>query len=691
MNSSFYRKIAWNNIKKNYRFFIPRILSEMGLLGCFYIAVTLAMDSRLADVKGGDYIPVFMLMGVGVLVLLSSILMFYTNSFLMKQRKREFGIYNVLGMEKRHIAKVLFREGFISDSVAVIGGVGLGILFYKLCSLLICRLLEADVIIGFYFITWKTILPSAGFFVLLDLATYFFNRISIARMKPVELLASRNTGEKEPRVKWLMFILGIITLGAGYYISLTTKSPLQALGLFFVAVILVIIGTYFLFVTGSTFVLKALKKNGKYYYHKRHMPAVSGLLYRMKQNAVGLASIAILATGVLVMISTTVSLYTGMDGTLKKNYPEDLYLSVGYYSDADQEKPTPVGTEVLEQIVREASEKNGAEIARVDYNEFLFVSYCVDGNHLYAENELGQDVSKAEAAGRINNFFFITEETYTRLTGETLGLTGHEIATSRISSKASEAIQEKTGSLFIHGIEYPIKSVIYSFPISTTMMASSFTTYGVVLADEAALGELFENQSAAYGPYASNMTYRIAVKYVDSKKAGDVSGSIYDDIRTALLAYGDSVGGIDELSWNLDDVWGARVGLVGMFATLLFLGILLGAVSMFATVLIIYYKQVSEGYEDRERFQIMEKVGMSKAEVRRTINSQVLLVFFLPLVTAGIHMAFAYPMLQGMLRILMLYKESLFLECTLITFAVFALVYVLIYRATSKTYYKIVH
>ena len=689
MKRGYYRKLALNNIKKNYPFFIPRILAEAGLLGCFYIALTLAMDGRLQEVRGGEYIPTFMWMGVGVLVILSSVLMFYTNSFLMKQRKREFGVYNVLGMEKRHIGKVLFHEGLISDSIAIAGGIGLGILFYKLCSLLVCRLLESEIIIGFYFITPVTIIPAALFFILLDLVTYFFNRISIAKMKPVELLASRNTGEKEPRVKWLLLIIGIAALGSGYFISLTTENPLQALLMFFVAVVLVIIGTYCLFVTGSTFVLKLLKKNKDYYYDKRHMPAVSGLLYRMKQNAVGLASIAILATGVLVMISTTVSLYTGMSGTLKRNYPDDMYLAAEYYLPGS-ETPVSIDGDVLEKTLRSASEKNRVDVESINYNEYLQTSYFAEDGHLYAQSEI-DGLRDGVIIGGINNFIFITNDTYEKLTGERLDLSGREISTCRISSAIDKAY-DLTGTVFLHGNEYPIKSVIYSFPISVQVIASGFGTYGVVVADQDILDEIYMNHQAAYGENASNMTQRIAVSFADSDQVGRVYDDLRDDIYDELEAYAVSNGCSEKgLFLNMDDVWDARTAMVGMFATLLFLGILLGAVSMFATVLIIYYKQISEGYEDRGRFQIMEKIGMSKEEVKKTINSQVLLVFFLPLVTAGVHMAFAYPMLKKMLKILMFYKASLFLECTLITYAVFALVYVLIYRATSKTYYKIIH
>ena len=299
MKTGFFLKLARSNISKNRRFFLPRILSEAGLLCVFYIVFTLRADERILQLRGGQYIEVFMSIGVAVMMLLSVILLFYINSFLMKQRKREFGVYNILGLEKRHICRVLFHETALSSLASVVLGLAMGTLFYKLCSLLICQLLNAEIVLGFYFINARSLALSGAFFLVLDVMAYGVNCVTIARLKPVELLSSANVGEREPKVKWPLLVLGLLALGGGYYISLTTQNPLKALVLFFVAVILVIIGTYFLFVAGSIFVLKALKKNKRFYYNKKHMPAVSGLLYRMKQNAVGLASIAILATGVL--------------------------------------------------------------------------------------------------------------------------------------------------------------------------------------------------------------------------------------------------------------------------------------------------------------------------------------------------------------------------------------------------------
>lgn len=685
MKRGFFIKMALGNVKKNYRFFIPRILAEAGLLACFYIALTLAMDGRLAEVKGGAYIPTFMWIGVAVLAILSTVLMFYTNSFLMKQRKMEFGLYNVLGMEKRHVGRILFHETAVCALISIIGGLGLGMLFYKLCSLLICNLLDAEIVIGFYFITPKTLAPAGAFFAVLDLVTYLVNRIVIHRMKPVDLLKSRSTGEKEPRVKWVMLVAGILSLAGGYVISITTESPLKALTLFFLAVVLVIIGTYFLFVTGSTFVLKALKKNKRYYYNKKHMPAVSGLLYRMKQNAVGLASIAILATGVLVMISTTVSLYSGNQDVLDACYPQDMYISVNYYT--EDGTPVPVPTDVISDAVRASSEKYGLSVRDISCDDYLSVSYYVDNQTLYAESE----TNVIDPTAGLSNFVFITQKQYEDLTGQSLGLSGNQIAVAPLSLPNGD-IDRLTGKITVHALEYAIVKELTYFPIRSPLIVYPFPAYGIVMADDGALETLYGNQRRAYGDNASEMASRVNVTYADRKAASDVGNQLTVDISHRIEAYIENQP--DYLTgWHsdIDSYWETRESFFGMYGVLLFLGMLLGAVCLFATVLIIYYKQISEGYEDRERFQIMQKIGMSQAEVKKTVNGQVLFVFFLPLLVAGVHLAFASPILLRLLRVLLLSDTGLFILCSCVTYVVFALVYVLIYAGTSKTYYKIVH
>jgi len=684
MKSGIYSKIASDNIKKNPRLYVPRILAEAGLLACFYIAFALATDDRLADLKGGDYVVSFMAIGTAVLGLLSLVLILYINSFLMKRRKSEYGLYNVLGMEKRHIVRVLFSESVFNSASSLALGVGAGMLFYKLFSLLICRLLQTEPIAGFYYINAKTLLIPAAAFALFDLLAFLVNSVSVRKLKPVELLAESHTGEREPKVKWAMLITGVLAMSSGYVISLSVKTAMKALTWFFPAVILVIIGTYFLFVTGTTFVLKCLKKNRNYYYSKRHMPAVAGLLFRMKQNAVGLASIAILATGILVMISTTVSLYTGMQESLDSRYPEDFYISA--FCDTDTGTRS-ISSAELGDIVNKAAAENGLEISSVEAQRYLSVSYLLRDGKLLMRTE----VTGGWNLDEITSASFITKSDYDRLMNAKLianhqnfELAADEIVYCRASIDNNDA-SEPPASLTIGGREYKVKESFSYFPIGGQMNDAGYSI-GIIVSDDSVLEDIYLAQKEGYGEYASEYTDRIAASFTDYEAAearsDEFGDSVFDNLHEE---YGNSVSG------TYDTKWDAGANLLGMYGAFLFLGIILGMVCLFSTILIIYYKQISEGYEDRERFQIMQKIGMEEAEVRKTIRSQMILQFFLPLITAGVHTAAAFPMLMKLLSLLMLSDKALAVVCALITYAVFAVVYIAVYLLTSKTYYKIVH
>ena len=694
MKHGFYSRIAAENIKKNTRLYLPRILAEAGLLGCFYILLTLAMDDRLSEALGGAYLSIFMTLGAIIIGLLSFILILYVNSFLMKRRRSEYGLYNVLGMEKRHVIHVLFFESLFTSLLSVLLGLCFGMLFYKLSSLLICRLLRGDIVAGFYYLSAPTLLISAVIFFALDLFAFFVNAVSIQRMKPVELLAGAHTGEREPRIKWFLLILGLCSLGGGYFIALTVQSPLQAILLFFAAVILVILGTYCLFVTGTTFVLKCLKQNKSYYYNKRHMPAVAGLLFRMKQNAVGRASIAILATGVLVMISTTVSLYSGVQDTMETNYPQHLYLYADHYTEHSEEI-TSFTCDELRGIVEETASEYGVAIESVENTPMLTVSYLLRGDALLTKTEVEGGWSTEE----ITSAVFITEDTYSRLRGkraqtdpdvlsdpEQLRLAENEIAFCTISATADK-IGYAPQTLTIAGKEYRVKEVLTYFPVNSNMAGSIVQVLGIVVADEDVLDDIYTAQKEAYGEFASEYADRISVTFADEEAVSAVGTEFNEAIERKLAAMYPE----EELIVNLDTKWEALHNVLDMYGTFLFLGILLGFVCLFSTILIIYYKQISEGYEDRERFQIMEKIGMEPQEVKKTIGHQLVLQFFLPLVTAAIHTAFAFPILLKLLRILMLSNTMLFVSCTLITLAVFGVVYTAVYLLTARTYYKIVH
>lgn len=679
MKHGFFPTVAWGNIKKNYRFFVPRILAETGLLSCLYITVTLCGDKRIAGVRGGDYVATFMLFGSVILALLSVILMLYTNSFLMKQRKREFGLYNVLGMEKRHIGRVLFFETAFCSLIAITLGIVLGMLFYKLCSLLICKLLQAKVILGFYYINMRSVLISALLFMGLDMFICVINRLTIARLKPVDMLSSISAGEKEPKIKWVLLVLGVLCLGGGYMLAVTAANATEALAVFFPAVFLVIFGTYFLFVAGSIFVLKALRRSKRYYYNRKHFITVSGLIYRMKQNAVGLASIAILATGVLVMVSTTVSLYAGMEQSLKVTYPQQLYLSASYDTDEQAGGTRQVPADTLLSIVTSAAGENGLTVAATETQTYLEVAFARKGS------QLNTDRTNIDV-GEITQFVFITEETYTSLGGEPLNLGTDELAVCAMSG--TKLLQEKC--LTLGDESFKVAKTIPLFPVNARMI-SSVDTFGAVVRDDAILKRIFDIQAEAYGRNASQMTVRLAVDFTDAETAAERDRELRRSIFNALENY---VAGVSKTmtgsNFILETREAGREALVGMYGTFLFLGIILGTVCLFATALIVYYKQISEGYEDRRSFQIMKKVGLSDREIRSAVRKQIIWVFFLPLTVAGIHMCFAFPILEKMLTLLMLPDTAVFVRSSCIVFFVFAAVYVIIYSGTSKTYYKIV-
>lgn len=676
MKIGYYRRLAWNNLRKNKRLYVPNILTGMGLAAVFYIVLTLTMDERLQAVRGGSFLRNIMPLGVVVVGLMSFVLILYTNSFLMKQRSREFGLYNVLGLEKRHIGRVLFWETAFCMLFVLAGGLIAGIVFYKLCALLICRVLAVDSVLGFYHISAASLIPSALFFLLLYLLTYLINRIRIAGMKPVEMLQSTHIGEKEPRVKWLLLLIGVVTLGAGYFISLTTKEPLSAIYIFFVAVILVIIGTYCLFITGSIAVLKCLKRSPKYYYQKKHMVAVSGLLYRMKQNAVGLASITILATMVLVMVSTTVSMYAGIEDTKERQFPHQVVLSAAYEENGET---VVIPEDVLLGMVNTAAEETGLTVSFAEHQRYLSCAFLRDDDVFWTD--------RSRMSGTLMECFFVTAEEYETITGVHLDLADDQMAVYGAPSNASGMIPSFT----LGDRTFDCTMQLDSYPIAMEKF-SSVDCFGFVVKDEATFQYICELQKAAYGVHASEIANELVIDFSDEKAAGEHYGDFERSMRAQLAAYVGAQLGTDapEFTADITAVWEFDEYLYGIYGTLLFLGLLLSIVFLFATALIIYYKQISEGYEDRERFQIMQKVGMSADEVKGAIRSQIVLVFFLPLLAAAMHVAFAFPILTRVLCVLFMSDQALFMGCTVGALCVFALIYVLIYSITAKVYYRIV-
>ncbi len=671
MNSiRFHFKLATANIKKNKKLYIPHIFAEAGLIAMFYIMMTLQQDENL--VKVASQLLMIMGMGVAVVVLLSFIIVLYTNSFLMKQRKREFGLYNVLGMNKSDIGHVLFFENFISYIVSLIIGIGFGILLYKLCTSLICKILKIPTILGFYISKGSIVITIILFFAIFFI-TYIYNQWQIIRLKPSTLLLSNQMGEKEPKIKWILLVLGLLFLGGGYYLAITIESPLQALELIFIAIILVIIGTYFLFVAGTIALLKSLKKNKKYYYQPNHMTAVSGLLYRMKQNAVGLSSICILATGVLVMLSTTVSLYAGVEDSVNLLQENDLQISGNILGDVHSGKQ--IQAKLVELAKKVAKEMN-IEITYLDTKDYFEAVYEYENGNL-----LSLESKNYTTNIEMNSITMMTASEYERLMGIKLNLQKNQVACMPVNDGANNEFKH----FYIDNMEFENVYTLEKVP-STRNTFTIFECYFMVVSDETVMNQIIQQYYSDLPAVNEEQNNIVVLNYngTDSQKK-EFEERIKKEAFDVISNFSENNSSASENKFNFDSKKELYQNLYQMVGGFLFLGIMLGIIFVFATAIVIYYKQISEGYEDRHRFIIMQKVGMSNREVQKSIRSQIFLVFFLPLIVAIIHLAVAFKPLNCLLQVFFMPNSSLFLLCAVISVIIFAVIYGFIYFVTAKT------
>ena len=674
MGKLLYPRLAWQNIKGDRRFFAPYFLALLGNVAAFYIMTALAVDPGMSQLHGAMYVQSFCFMGMFIAAVFSAVFLLYVNGFLMKQRKKALGLYNILGMGKSHIAAVLFFETLFVGGAGIVCGLLTGLLFHKLVTLALYNLLRFAVPFGFA-ISWDAMARTAILFGVLIGLTLLSNLNKVRVSKPIELLYGGQVGEREPRTKWFMTLLGVLTLGAGYYIALRTTNGMEAIAFYFVAVFLVIIGTYCLFTAVSIFVLKALRANKRFYYKTSHFIGVSGMLYRMKQNAVGLANICILSTMVMVMVSGTLSLYLGTQDIVDRQAPSDLTVLVRYDPDEAEPFDPAAMLRLQEGFIRDQGYSVSEDLI---YSSFTFtVGRLPDGSYT-TENDL---VTLGTA---ITTIQVLTQDAYAAATGVSLGLEAGEVA----FGGEEDVLTIHWGTLEGAGsFGRSDLTVAQHLEESLSADAAVSDTSTLVVADTAALMELYENQKEAYGEDSSWMEWQASF----SVDATD------EELRAVQQAYNQYVrddavfGGTGKwwsCGWTLRcDVEADAYGLAGGF---LFLGIFLGTIFLMATVLIIYYKQISEGYEDKARFEIMQKVGLSREEVRASIRSQVLMVFFLPIAVAAIHILFDFNMVEKLLTLFQVYNTTLTALCTLGTVLVFFLVYGAVYLLTARTYYKIV-
>ena len=674
MGKLLYPRLAWQNIKGDRRFFAPYFLALLGNVAAFYIMTALAVDPGMSQLHGAMYVQSFCFMGMFIAAVFSAVFLLYVNGFLMKQRKKALGLYNILGMGKSHIAAVLFFETLFVGGAGIVCGLLTGLLFHKLVTLALYNLLRFAVPFGFA-ISWDAMARTAILFGVLIGLTLLSNLNKVRVSKPIELLYGGQVGEREPRTKWFMTLLGVLTLGAGYYIALRTTNGMEAIAFYFVAVFLVIIGTYCLFTAVSIFVLKALRRNKRFYYKTSHFIGVSGMLYRMKQNAVGLANICILSTMVMVMVSGTLSLYLGTQDIVNRQAPSDLTVLVRYDPDEAEPFDPAAMLRLQEGFIRDQGYSVSEDLI---YSSFTFtVGRLPDGSYT-TENDL---VTLGTA---ITTIQVLTQDAYAAATGVSLGLEAGEVA----FGGEEDVLTIHWGALEGAGsFGRSDLTVAQHLEESLSADAAVSDTSTLVVADTAALMELYEKQKEAYGEDSSWMEWQASF----SVDATD------EELRAVQQAYNQYVrddavfagtGKWWSCGWTLRcDVEADAYGLAGGF---LFLGIFLGTIFLMATVLIIYYKQISEGYEDKARFEIMQKVGLSREEVRASIRSQVLMVFFLPIAVAAIHILFDFNMVEKLLTLFQVYNTTLTALCTLGTVLVFFLVYGAVYLLTARTYYKIV-
>ncbi|WP_330948600.1 ABC transporter permease [Virgibacillus sp. MG-45] len=657
MSRFFYTKLALTNINKHRKTYIPYILTCISTIAMFYMMHFMSGNPGLKGMSGGESLISILNLGNIVIGFFSVIFLFYTNSFLIKRRKKEIGLFNILGMGKKHISKMIVWESFFVAVSSLVIGLTSGMIIGKLMFLFLSNILHFDVPLT-YFVSTKSIGITLILFLSIFVLTLLNNLRHIHLAKPIELLRGGQVGEKEPKTKWVLVIIGVATLASGYYIALVTESPLAALNKFFLAVLLVIIGTYALFTAGTIALLKLMRKNKGFYYQTKHFISVSGMIYRMKQNAVGLANICILSTMVLVMLSSTVSLYIGMEDVINNRYPKEIDISANNISEEQ--------AQVIENIIHEEAEKYQIEI--VDPLHYRSADFPA----IREGNTFTTDRTTINSLTNISMLELISLDEFNQLEEQSAKLEDNEVLIYTFKG------QPVVNTITISGQEFQIKNQLKKLSLTGDSSGMLTDGYFVVVKDEETIKSLYPVEELE----------EVEWKDLSYFSGFDAKGSTENEIAlTKALSQKLKDASIDGYAEGQEE---SRESFYSIYGGLFFLGLFLGALFIMATVLIMYYKQISEGYDDKERFAIMQKVGLSKEEIKKAIKSQVLIVFFLPLVAAVIHIAFAFKVITKLLALLNLTNVGLFVICTFTTISIFALFYAVVYTITAREYYKIV-
>ena len=670
MHKGIFSRLAKQNIRNNKTTYIPYMITCIFCIAMIYMMEFLRDCPTLDQaVRQADEVRMIVFTGEIVVEIFCIIFLIYSNSFLMKRRQKEIGLYNILGLERNHIGIVMFLETIITSIGSLAGGIAAGIIGSKLALLLLLKLLHIPSVLGFY-ISVKGIFTCLFMFGIIFLMILFLNLAKIHLSRPVELLRGNNTGEKEPAAKWLMALIGFICLGAGYYLAVTTESPIKAITIFLLAVILVMAGTYLLFTAGSIVILKFLRRRKSFYYRTGNFISISGMLYRMKQNAIGLASICILSTGVLLMISMTVSIYFGMNDIMLNRYPYDVDMSVTSIS----EEECQTAIEAFEKAIAD----NKVPVEKSVEEIYLDIVCSENGDQI-----LIKPANTIRNSDSVLVLSLLNQAEYERLTGISANLNDGEIF-------AWYPLAVQKDSVTVDETEFTVKKWLDKNPLTCGEDAVSDNAVLVVTDEDfkkfdEMRTEMYKGVSSA--PAGEDLTLHLGL---------DITGSETDkiDFGTPVMEVVKDLkknGGLSENSWITSGI--RQQEYESYYAdngSLLFIGIFLGSLFLMGTAMIIYYKQISEGYEDQKRFEIMQKVGLSRREVRSSVRRQILMVFFLPLLMAMLHITMAFPMIRRMLLLFGMTNTKLFIGCTAGTVLIFAVVYGLIYLMTARSYYHIV-
>ena len=669
-----YARLAWTGMRKNRRLYLPYLLSCAGMVLMFYILMGLSGSPVLEHMSGGGSSTIILRLGTVVIAVFALIFLFYTHSFLIRRREREFGLYNVLGMGKGNIARILLWETVITYGLTTGTGLLLGMVLYKLAELGMVRLLQVPVTYTLT-VSVSSLLAAAALFAAIHTLILLNGLRQLHGVSAVGLLRSESVGEKPPKAQWVLTAAGAVLLAGAYWLAVSIREPLAALTWFFAAVIMVIIATYLLFISGSVTLCRGLQRNKKYYYRPQHFVSVSSMAYRMKRNGAGLASICILATMVLVMISSTASLYFGKEDSLRTQYPREVNVQLRLSSLSQMEDHN---LDLFRTAAQQAVEDCGGEMQDVmDYRYINTTGYPMeDGIEMDWREYQSSNITYAN----LRDYFFVTEADYEAQTGEQLDIPEGEVAlrTYDCDDAPLELKIRRGGTLRV------AESRKGSDQLGLAQN-SNIARVVVIVPDMQAILDVFP---ASIQDIKDSNSFRWVYGFdtgLDAAGQRAVSEAVSEHINALDLGEGQ---GYDGYSLALRET--NRADFYGNYAGMFALGILLSIVFILAAVLIIYYKQLTEGYEDQARFAIMQNVGMTRREIRRSINSQLLTVFYLPLLFAGLHLAFAFPMIRRLLMLFALYNVGLFAAVTAISFAVFAALYAVVYRQTAGAYYAIV-